>query len=112
MTGDRRLIEERHEGDIANCPGKLNDLAKLAFRRLGILPQESRPSPLFVPEKHHHDRPYLPGSHDHDLLVIVVVLYSKGGITVLLDQVPRSRLRQRERPDGRGDVDRRLLLVA
>ena len=38
-----------HNESIANCHGKLNDLGKLAFRRLGILPQELRASPLFVP---------------------------------------------------------------
>ena len=41
-------LGERREEDIANCSGKLNDLGKSAFRRLGILPQELRVSPLFV----------------------------------------------------------------
>ncbi len=36
------------EGDVRNCFGKLNDPGKPAFRRLGILPQQLRTSPLFV----------------------------------------------------------------
>jgi len=36
------------EGDIPNCSGKLHDPVKPAFRRLGILPQQLRRSPLFV----------------------------------------------------------------
>jgi len=34
------------EGDIRNCFGKLNDPGKPALRRLGILPQQLRASPL------------------------------------------------------------------
>src|SRR5271165_1050780 len=30
----------RREGDVLNCSGKLHDPGKLAFRRLGILPQQ------------------------------------------------------------------------
>jgi len=36
------------EGDIRNCFGKLNDPGKPALRRLGILPQQLRASPLFA----------------------------------------------------------------
>jgi len=36
------------EGDVRNCFGKLNDPGKPALRRLGILPQQLRTSPLFV----------------------------------------------------------------
>jgi len=36
------------EGDVPNCSGKLHDPGKLAFRRLGILPQQLRTSPLFA----------------------------------------------------------------
>src|SRR5208337_3924004 len=36
------------EGDIPNCSGKLHDPFKPGFRRLGILPQQLRTSPLFV----------------------------------------------------------------
>jgi hypothetical protein len=36
------------EGNIRNCFGKLNDPGKPALRRLGILPQQLRTSPLFA----------------------------------------------------------------
>ncbi len=36
------------EGDIPNCSGKLHDPGKRAFRRIGILPQQLRTSPLFA----------------------------------------------------------------
>jgi hypothetical protein len=36
------------EGDVRNCLGKLNDPGKPALRRLGILPQQLRTSPLFA----------------------------------------------------------------
>src|SRR5271157_4863049 len=36
------------EGDIPNCSGKLHDPVKPAFRRLGILSQQLRTSPLFA----------------------------------------------------------------
>jgi hypothetical protein len=37
------------EGDIHDCFGKLNDAGKPALRRLGILSQQLRTSPLLVP---------------------------------------------------------------
>ncbi len=41
------------EGDIRNCLGKLNDPGKPALRRLGILPQQIRASPMFAPIPHY-----------------------------------------------------------
>jgi len=38
------------EGDIRNCFGKLNDPSKPALRRLSILPQKLRTSPLSAPD--------------------------------------------------------------
>ena len=42
------------EGDIRNCFGKLNDPGKPALRRLCILPQQLRRSPLFALEMEAH----------------------------------------------------------
>src|SRR5271157_2395310 len=43
-----RVLSCAREGDIPNCSGKLHDPVKPALRRLGILPQQLRTSPLFV----------------------------------------------------------------
>ncbi len=42
------LFRRIGEGDSSNCFGKLNDLGKPPVRRLGILPQQLRTSPMFV----------------------------------------------------------------
>ena len=61
---------ERAKGEIPNCSGELHDPVKPAFRRLGILPQQLRTSPLFVltishmnPDRH-LTRPAANGGND------------------------------------------------